>query len=78
MTESEQLRREPPDIAPRAELEHWRRILAKFSSIVEHFKSPECRTFIQLLVQAYSKLMKVFFLCISLINIISYCHLSFK
>ncbi|XP_075210479.1 dynein heavy chain 8, axonemal kl-3 [Lycorma delicatula] len=58
LTESEMLRREPIDIAPQAELEHWRYILAKFTSIVEHFKTPECKTFVQLLVQAYSKLVK--------------------
>ncbi|XP_024940596.1 dynein heavy chain 8, axonemal [Cephus cinctus] len=58
IVESQQLRRETETVGPTAELTYWRRILARFSSIVEHIKSPYTQKFIQLLIQAKSKLIK--------------------
>lgn len=66
LTQSEQLRSERPDVDPEVELEHWRRLLAKFASIVEHCKTPECVAYITYLVQVQSNLIKVYFLCFSL------------
>nr|CAD7194916.1 unnamed protein product [Timema douglasi] len=59
LTQSHQLRREKDDVGPTAELEYWRRLLVKFTSIVEHIKSMQCKMFIQCLIQANSKLLKV-------------------
>ncbi|PSN47670.1 Dynein heavy chain 8 [Blattella germanica] len=58
LTQSQHLRRERDDIGPLVELQHWRRLLAKFTSIVEHLKSQKCKHFIQFLTQCRSKLLK--------------------
>ncbi|XP_023289105.1 dynein heavy chain 8, axonemal isoform X4 [Orussus abietinus] len=58
IVESQQLRRETETVGPSAELTYWKRILAKFSSIMEHVKAPHTQTFLQFLVQSKSKLMK--------------------
>ncbi|XP_046493196.1 dynein axonemal heavy chain 8 [Neodiprion pinetum] len=58
IVESQQLRRETETVGPTAELIYWRRILAQFSSIVEHIKSQHTQMFIQLLIHSKSKLVK--------------------
>lgn len=59
IVESQQLRRETETIGPSAELAYWRRLFAQFSSIISHIKSPHTQSFIQLLTEAKSKLIKV-------------------
>ncbi|XP_068603948.1 LOW QUALITY PROTEIN: dynein axonemal heavy chain 5 [Brachionichthys hirsutus] len=40
LTESEQMRKEADDVGPSAELEHWKRRMFTFSSLVEEVKRP--------------------------------------
>ncbi|XP_026319440.1 dynein heavy chain 8, axonemal-like [Hyposmocoma kahamanoa] len=58
LVQSTQLRREPSNIGPLAELDHWRRQLTTFTSIVEHIKSDPCQMYIFALIKAKSKLLK--------------------
>ena len=46
-------------MGPRAELEHWKKRLAKFDCLTKSMKSPECRTVVAILVAAKSKVLKV-------------------
>ncbi|XP_052742928.1 dynein axonemal heavy chain 8 [Bicyclus anynana] len=58
LVQSQQLRREPSNIGPLAELDHWRRQLTSFTSIIEHIKSEPCQMYIYTLIRAKSKLIK--------------------
>ncbi|XP_067209496.1 dynein axonemal heavy chain 8 [Linepithema humile] len=58
IVESQQLRRETETVGPSVELAYWRRLLARFSSIINHLKSPYTQSFIKLLTEAKSKLIK--------------------
>ncbi|CAH0727356.1 unnamed protein product, partial [Brenthis ino] len=58
LVQSQQLRREPSNIGPLAELDHWRRQLTSFTSIIEHIKSDPCQMYIHTLIRAKSKLLK--------------------
>ncbi|XP_047349430.1 dynein axonemal heavy chain 8 isoform X8 [Vespa velutina] len=58
IVESQQLRRETEVIGPTGELAYWRRLLIRFSSIIECIKSPYTQAFIELLIRSNSKLMK--------------------
>ncbi|XP_045484350.1 dynein axonemal heavy chain 8 [Pieris rapae] len=58
LVQSQQLRREPSNIGPLAELDHWRRQLTTFTSIIEHIKSEPCQMYIHTLIRAKSKLIK--------------------
>ena len=59
MAESEQMRKEADDTGPIAELEHWRQRRAKFNSLLDQMKSQQCKTVIQILLHAKSKVLKV-------------------
>ncbi|CAH0592601.1 unnamed protein product [Chrysodeixis includens] len=58
LVQSQQLRREPSNIGPLAELDHWRRQLTIFTSIIEHIKSEPTVMYIHTLIKAKSKLLK--------------------
>ncbi|XP_047042441.1 dynein axonemal heavy chain 8-like [Helicoverpa zea] len=58
LVQSQQLRREPANIGPLAELDHWRRQLTTFTSIIEHIKSEPTIMYIHTLITAKSKLLK--------------------
>ncbi|XP_018374249.1 PREDICTED: dynein heavy chain 8, axonemal [Trachymyrmex cornetzi] len=58
IVESQQLRRETETVGPNAELAYWRRLFSQFYSIMNHIKSNYTHTFIQLLTEAKSKLIK--------------------
>ncbi|XP_075973556.1 dynein heavy chain 8, axonemal kl-3 [Anticarsia gemmatalis] len=58
LVQSQQLRREPSNIGPLAELDHWRRQLTTFTSIIEHIKSDPTMMYIHTLIRAKSKLLK--------------------
>ncbi|KAI4493643.1 hypothetical protein M0804_001819 [Polistes exclamans] len=58
IVESQQLRRETEVIGPTGELAYWRRLLIRFSSIIECIKSSYTQAFIDLLIHSNSKLMK--------------------
>ena len=53
------MRKEADNVGPRAELEHWKKRLAKFDCLTKSVKSPECRTAVAILVAAKSKVLKV-------------------
>ena len=59
LTESEQMRKEADDIGPRAELDHWKKRMAKFDSLSDCIKSPDRRVVIAIIIAAKSKVLKV-------------------
>eukprot|EP00118_Oscarella_pearsei_P013119 m.101516 g.101516 ORF g.101516 m.101516 type:complete len:4701 (+) comp37133_c1_seq2:73-14175(+) len=59
LAKSEQMRKEADDIGPRAELEHWKKRMAKFNSLLTHIKSQECRTVVGVLTAAKSKSLRI-------------------
>ena len=59
LTQSEQIRKESDDVGPQAELEHWRKRLAKFDSLIASIKNPQCRIIVSILVAAKSKVLQV-------------------
>ncbi|EDV25010.1 uncharacterized protein TRIADDRAFT_56504 [Trichoplax adhaerens] len=58
LAESEQMRKEADDIGPAAELEHWRKRMAKFNSLLDQIKCANCKTVIGVLQAAKSKTIK--------------------
>ncbi|XP_036073466.1 dynein heavy chain 8, axonemal isoform X6 [Rousettus aegyptiacus] len=58
LIESEQMRKEADDSGPLTELEHWKRMSAKFNYIIEQIKGPSCKAVINVLNIAHSKLLK--------------------
>lgn len=58
LAESEQMRKEADDIGPYAELSHWKSRMAKFNSITDQLKNPDCKTVINVLHTAKSRLLK--------------------
>ena len=59
LTQSEQMRKEAYDIGPKAELDHWKKRLAKFDSLTACLKETQCKMVISLLVVSKSKVLKV-------------------
>ena len=59
LTQSEQMRKESDDLGPHAELEHWKKRMAKFDSLTTSIKTPQCRAIINILVAAKSKVLQV-------------------
>ena len=53
------MRKEADDTGPMAELEHWRQLQARFSSIIEQIKKHESKMIINILHIAKSKVLKV-------------------
>ena len=62
LTESEQMRKEADDIGPRAELDHWKKRMAKFDSLSDCIKSPQRRTVIAIIIAAKSRVLKVMYI----------------
>jgi dynein heavy chain len=58
LAESEQMRKEADDIGPNAELAHWKARMAKFNSITDQLKSQDCKTVVNILHAAKSRLLK--------------------
>lgn len=59
LAKSDQMRKEADDTGPHAELDHWRQLQARFSSLLEEVKSHKCRMTLTILNVAKSKLLKV-------------------
>lgn len=53
------MRKEADDSGPLTELEHWKRMSAKFNFIIEQIKGPSCKCVINVLNIAHSKQLKV-------------------
>lgn len=60
LTQFQQLRRENELAGPTVEIEYWRRQLARFTSIVEFINSDVCKSHLQCLTLAASKIIKVY------------------
>ncbi|KAL8185635.1 UNVERIFIED_CONTAM: Dynein heavy chain 8, axonemal [Gekko kuhli] len=58
LIESEQIRKEADDSGPLTELEHWKRMSAKFNFIIEQIKGPNCKSVINTLNVSRSKMIK--------------------
>ncbi|XP_078503479.1 dynein axonemal heavy chain 8 isoform X2 [Lissotriton helveticus] len=58
LLESEQIRKEADDAGPLTELEHWKRMSAKFTYLIEQIKGPSCRAAINILNAYRSKVLK--------------------
>ncbi|RXM37302.1 Dynein heavy chain 8, axonemal [Acipenser ruthenus] len=58
LTESDQMRKEADASGPLTELDHWKRMSAKFNSIIEHIKGHDCKTVIHALNISRSKTLK--------------------
>ena len=54
------MRKEADTVGPGAELEHWKKRMAKFDSLTFCVKSPQCRAIINVLVAAKSKVLQVY------------------
>uniref|UniRef100_A0A8D0G5C6 Dynein axonemal heavy chain 8 n=1 Tax=Sphenodon punctatus TaxID=8508 RepID=A0A8D0G5C6_SPHPU len=59
LIESEQMRKEADNSGPLTELEHWKRMSAKFNFIIEQIKGPSCKGVINVLNIGRSKLLKL-------------------
>uniref|UniRef100_A0A7N8X5Q4 Dynein heavy chain tail domain-containing protein n=1 Tax=Mastacembelus armatus TaxID=205130 RepID=A0A7N8X5Q4_9TELE len=59
LIESEQLRKEVDSAGPLSELEHWKRMSLRFSSIISHIQGPECKAVVMMLQISRSKIMKM-------------------
>ena len=53
------MRKEADDVGPKAELDHWKKRMAKFNSLLDQVKGPECKAVVGVLHAAKSKLLKV-------------------
>ena len=53
------MRKEADDVGPRAELEYWKKRMAKFDSLTTCVKSPQYRAIINVLVASKSKVLQV-------------------
>ena len=53
------MRKEADDVGPKAELDHWKKRLARFDSLTACLKSQQCRTVVTVLVASKSKVLKV-------------------
>ncbi|KAF6019880.1 DNAH8 [Bugula neritina] len=58
LAESERMRKEADDTGPRAELDHWRQMSSRFSSLVEQVKGNRCRMAINILHIVKSKVLR--------------------
>ncbi|XP_026217964.1 dynein heavy chain 5, axonemal [Anabas testudineus] len=58
LTESEQIRKEADDVGPSAELEHWKRRMVTFNSLMEAVKRPEVKRTLGVLQVAKSRVLR--------------------
>ena len=57
--ESEQIRREVDNVGPRAELDYWRKRMARFNFLLDQIKMPEVKAVLNVLQMAKSKSIQV-------------------
>uniref|UniRef100_A0A3B5MKK6 Uncharacterized protein n=1 Tax=Xiphophorus couchianus TaxID=32473 RepID=A0A3B5MKK6_9TELE len=58
LAESNQLRKEADDLGPRAELDHWKKRMARFNYLLDQLKTPEVSAVLGVLLLAKSKVIK--------------------
>ena len=82
LAESEQMRKEADNVGPRAELDYWKKRMAKFNSLFDQIKGPECKAVVGVLHAAKSKLLKVeslwLFLKVCKLNLVNCRYISFS
>ena len=76
------MRKEADDIGPKAELDHWKKRMAKFNSLLDQIKGQECKAALGIMIAAKSKLIKVCGLLAYLLSFktatsLATCHSSF-
>lgn len=54
------MRREADNVGPKAELDHWKKRMAKFNSLLDELKAPKCKAVLGVMLVAKSKILKVF------------------
>ncbi|XP_077866685.1 dynein axonemal heavy chain 5-like [Saccoglossus kowalevskii] len=59
LAESEQMRKEADNIGPRAELEHWKKRMAKFNYLLDQIKGSDVKAVLTVLQAAKSKTVKI-------------------
>ncbi|XP_070784429.1 dynein axonemal heavy chain 5 [Enoplosus armatus] len=58
LTESEQMRKEADDVGPSAELEHWKRRMVTFNSLMEEVKRPQVKRTLGVLQVTKSRMLR--------------------
>ena len=53
------MRKEADDVGPQAELEHWKKRMAKFDSLTTYLRCSQCRIVLNILVATKSKTVEV-------------------
>lgn len=59
LAESDQMRKESDTVGPKAELDHWKKRMAKFNCLLDEVKSQKCKAVIGVLLVAKSRYLKV-------------------
>ena len=55
------MRKEADNVGPKAELDYWKKRMAKFNSLFDQIKGAECKAVVGVLHAAKSKLLKVLY-----------------
>lgn len=53
------MRREADNVGPKAELDHWKKRMAKFNSLLDELKSQRCKSVVGVMLASKSKVLKV-------------------
>lgn len=69
------MRKEADDVGPKAELEYWKKRLARYDSLTTCIKSQQCKTIVSILIVAKSKVLKV--ITVLTIDHCDYCIMFF-
>ena len=57
------MRKESDSVGPKAELEHWKKRMAKFNCLLDELKSQKCKAVIGVLLVSKSRYVKVRIMC---------------
>ena len=59
LAECDQMRKESDTVGPKAELEYWKKRMAKFNCLLDELKSQQCKAVIGVLLVSKSRYLKV-------------------
>ena len=59
LAESDQMRKESDTVGPKAELDHWKKRMAKFNCLLNEVKSQKCKAMVGVLLISKSRYIKV-------------------
>lgn len=74
---SKQMRKETDTMGPLAELAYWRNLMAKMCYIIQQTQQINVQNFIQVLIHAKSRVLKVNIFCCRFVNLLE-LHKSFS